>query len=117
MSCTSAPSSNGFARKPKAPASSAVWRTNGSSRPVMKMIRVAGEFSMTQACTSKPFMTGIHHVDDCHLTYCLFEPGEKGDWMVKLFHTKTRRLHRTPKRPQQRSVVVKEPEGSAAIDL
>src|SRR4030095_2329704 len=60
MSCTSAPSSNGFARNPKAPASSAVWRTNGSSRPVMKMIRVAGEFSRRQACTSKQFMTGIH---------------------------------------------------------
>ena len=32
-------------------------------------------------------------------TYCLFEPGEKGDRMVKLFDTKTRRLHQTPKAP------------------
>src|SRR5436190_19073744 len=60
MSSTSTSSSKGFARNAKAPASSAVWRTDGSSRPLMKIIRVSGESRRRQACTSRPFMSGIH---------------------------------------------------------
>ena len=60
ISCSKTSSSKGFARKAKAPASSAVWRTDGSSRPVMKIIRVLGESRRRQACTSRPFMSGIH---------------------------------------------------------
>ena len=58
--CIRTSSSKGLARKPKAPASSAVWRTDGSSRPLMKIIRVFGETSPRKACTSNPFMSGIH---------------------------------------------------------
>jgi hypothetical protein len=46
----------------------------------------------------------------------MFEPGEKGGWMVKLLHNKTGRLQQAPKRPQHESVVVKEPDRIAAID-
>src|SRR6266436_4201468 len=60
MTFTITSSSKGFVRKAKAPASSAVWRTDGSSRPVMKIIRVSGESRRRLACTSKPFITGIH---------------------------------------------------------
>ena len=34
-------------------------RTDGSSRPLMKMMRVSGESFRSTACTSSPFMSGI----------------------------------------------------------
>jgi hypothetical protein len=41
---------------------------------------------------------------------------EKGGWVIKLLHTKTLRLEQTTERAQHGSVVVKEPDGIAAID-
>src|SRR6478672_2156989 len=48
-----------FRQKTECPASNAACRTDKSSRPVIKMIRVAGEFFRSVACTSRPFMSGI----------------------------------------------------------
>src|SRR5204863_10095244 len=50
----------GVTKTQKAPASSDVSPPDGSSRPVMKIIRVFGESRRRQACTSKPLMSGIH---------------------------------------------------------
>jgi hypothetical protein len=45
--------------------------------------------------------TGLHfqtvhvghpYVQDCYATWGMFEPGEKGGWMVKLLHNKTGRI-------------------------
>jgi len=33
------------------------------------------------------------YVEDCYATWGMFEPGEKGGWMVKLLHNKTGRIH------------------------
>src|SRR6266516_3504323 len=36
---------------------------------------------------------GHPYIEDCYATWGMFEPGEKGGWMVKLLHNKTGRIH------------------------
>ena len=109
-------SSKGFARKPKAPAAKAVWRADGSSRPLMTMTRVSGEFSRREACTSKPLMAGIQTSRTATLHRSCSSLERKSGRTVKLLYLKAGRRQQTAQRPQHGSIVVKEPDGIAGRD-